>query len=201
MEIAKKDVTLQPKQTLTIMKKTLFLLAICLMPLFDGTVNAQSIIGTWVTDGKAFLDDDDEVNAKKADMLLTFNGNKTVTVTFDYLMAMSEDGISGEIGVKGSVSGSYQITGKEITVNCNKQSAKINLYKVDIKLTPEMESAMAAAGMTKAQFEKMVKESINPDQFKSSFDDIDGKMTITTLTATQLALTDEDGTTMSFRRK
>lgn len=183
------------------MKKTLFLLfAICMMPLFGSTINAQSIIGTWVTDGKAFLDDDDD-SAKKAEMLLTFNGNKTLTIAFDFLMAMSEDGISGEIGVKVYVSGVYNINGKELTVNTNKQSAKINLYKTDINLTPEFETALIAAGMTKAQLVKMVKDSINPEEFKSSVDSIDGKMTITTLSAKQLVLTDEEGTTLTFYRK
>ncbi len=184
------------------MKKTLFLLfAICMLPLFSGTVNAQSLIGTWVADGKAFLDDDD-VDAKKAEMLLTFIGNNKLSITFDYLMAMNEDGLSGEIGVKGSVTGTYTKKGNELNINCNKQSAKIDIYKVDINLTPEVEAALAAAGMTKAQLIKTVRDSMNPNEFASSIDGIDGRLIITSLTAKQLVLTDtEDGTKITFYRK
>ncbi len=184
------------------MKKTIFLLlAICMMPLFCGTVNAQSLIGTWAADGKAFLDDDD-VEAKKAEMLFTFNGNNTLTVTFDYLMAMNEDGMSGEIGVKGSVVGTYKKSGNELNINCNKQSAKLDIYKVDINLTPEIEAALKVAGMTKQQIIKTVKDSINPNEYASSIESINGKMIINSLTAKQLVLTDsEDGTKLTFYRK
>ena len=185
------------------MKKTFFLLlAVCMMPLFCGTVNAQSLIGTWATDGKALLDDEDDVEAKKAEMLLTFNGKNSLTVTFDYLMAMNEDGMSGEIGVKGSVVGTYKKSGNELNINCNKQSAKLDIYKVDINLTPEMEAALKVAGMTKQQLIKTVKDSMNPDEFASSIESINGKLIINSLTAKQLVLTDsEDGTKLTFYRK
>lgn len=205
------------------MKKALFLLAICMLLLLSGTANAQSsvkkvtntqsnartvsspsIIGTWSADVKSFAETEGLI-AKNATFLLTFNTNKSLSMTIDILYEVKEDDMTIELGFKDSANGVYTKNGNDLSFNINKQTANANIYKFNINLTPEMEASMKEMGMTKAQLTKTFKDSMIFDEFidelKDVFDMFSGATTIQSLTAKQLVLMDGDGTKFTFIRK
>lgn len=189
------------------MKKILLLLTLCIVSLFSMTTQAQSIIGSWTTDARELIGVDNDM-CKKADCIFTFNQNGTAAMTWDLTMFMNEEeGMSMDMGIKVAMSGTYTKKGQEVTLDLDKDKTTVDLYKLELNLAPEMESALAAVGMTKAQMVEMIKNQIDPKEMMSDVEDLNGTFYIRTLTATQLVLgddgvdADDDGErTLNFTR-
>lgn len=181
------------------MKRILSLLiSICMVSLFALSAHAQSIVGTWVTDGTCLLDGEEAAEAKKAELYLTFKANGTTAMAFDVLMEVDEDGVHMTLGMKVNVPGTYKKTGNNIKMNMNAKQTNVNFYKFDINLTQEMEQALAAMGMTKQQLKTAFQQQF-PAQDISNL--LSGDLNIIKLTNTTLEVIEDDGVTLTFTRK
>lgn len=176
------------------MKRILLLILLCLAGLCSLTAHAQSIIGSWTTDGRELLGLADDGTFKKAYLIFTFNQNGTATMAWDMAMVVNEEGMMMDMGINVAMSGTYTKRGQEVMVDFDKEKTTVDFYKFDIKLGPVMERALADAGMTKADIVEMVKSQMDVKQMTSGIECVDGTLYIRTLTATQLVLCDgEDG--------
>lgn len=181
-------------------KSLLLLLTICMMGLFTTVAHAQSIVGTWTADARELIGSEIP-GLQKVTLIFTYNANGTSTMSYDIGLVMQEDGIGMDLGIKATLRGTYKKTGNNLFLDYDKDSAKVDLYKLNLKLTPEMEQALAAVGMTKNQMTEMIKQQIDPKDFTAGLDNMGGNTVITKLTQTTLVLTDNDGKSITLTRK
>lgn len=182
------------------MKRILLLIIICLAGLCSLTTHAQTLAGAWTSSVRELLDLDASL-IKKADCVLTFSNDSTATMTFDVNVLMSDTGLTLDAGVKMLTAGKYAQDDKSVTIAIDAEQSTTDLYRLDLKLGPTMERALADAGMTKAQMAEVVKDQLELDRKIKALGDFSGVFSIRTLTATQLVLAQEDGVTLTFKRK
>lgn len=194
---------LSPAKPATMKKALFLLLTLCMVSLYTVSAHAQSIYGTWITDGKEILGfEENDAEAKKADLIFTFNSNGNTTITIDVLMAQAEDGIEMTLGMKADMRGTYKKTGDTISLNIDDKLTKFNLYQFDLKLSPDMENALAAMGMNKQQLKQALQKEFSSQEMTKMFSGENlGSLSILSVTSSTLVLTDEGGTTMTFTRK
>lgn len=181
------------------MKKKIILLTLMLVILIPGIASAQSLVGTWVCNDKAVLGIPETENTA-FEFVLTFNPDGTAAMRFNVEVNQEEDGMVLELGLTCSNDGAYEKSGNKLDLSFDQKNAKMDVTKMDIQMSAEMESALAAMGMTKQSLIDMTKKSISPKDLGVNFDDMSGTMTIERLTATDLVLT-EGNTTVTFVRQ
>lgn len=195
------------------MKKIFYLLAACLMMTFGcisecNAQNAQkkattsaaaSLIGTWVTDARNYNSDIPE-QFNKADVLFTFTQNSLV-IGFDFSGSVNEDKIQMNLGVKVESDFSYTKRGKTITFASKGLKPRVNVYKCNLIADAQTKAAMKLAGIDDATVKNMMSTEMQKNDWNNMFNDANGTLTITTLNTTTLALTDESGKQITFKRK
>ena len=179
------------------MKKAFFLLSLVLATLIPNLASAQSIVGTWFTNDKSTFDFDETID--KMTFSLTFNSNGTATTQMEFDVISIEEGVRVDLSVKVSASGTYKKNGKMLILDIAK-NVKPEITKFDFSLSEEIEEAYKAAGMTKQDLMKTVKQSMDPSQITNGFDGMKGSLTVKTLTNSTLEL-DEDGSVIKLQRK
>lgn len=192
---------LSPAKPATMKKALFLLLTLCIVSLYAVSAHAQSIYGTWITDGKE-LPGFAAADFQKADYIFTFNSNGNIAITTDVIMAQSEDGIDMTLGMKTDMRGTYKKTGDTISLSIDDKLTKLNLCQFDLNLSPDMEKALAAMGVTKQQLKTALQKEFNSQEMTKMFSGANlGGLTIVSVTSSTLVLTDEGGTTMTFTRK
>lgn len=183
------------------MKKfVLLLLTLSIVSLFSVSARAQSIVGTWTSNAQELLNDD-APGVQKLTLELVFKADRTAVMGFDVDMHMDEQGLNVEMGFKASMSGKYARGGKTLLLDLKKEATAFDIYKLNLKMTPEMEQALATKGITKKQVEDVLKQSVNAEEFFDKFDALNNELNIVTLTSTTLVLGDENGQCLTFQRK
>lgn len=181
------------------MKKAFFLLSLVLATLIPNLASAQSIVGTWFTNDKSTFDMDEDETIDKMTFSLTFNSNGTATTQMEFDVISIDEDVRVVLSGKVSASGTYKKNGKMLILDIAK-NVKPEITKVDFSLSEEMEEAYKAAGITKQDLMKTVKQSMDPSQITNGFDGMKGSLTVKTLTNSTLEL-DEDGSVIKLQRK
>lgn len=165
--------------------------------------NAQSLLGTWYTHDSSIIGDDIS-GLSKFEMTFTFTSKGTATLGFNIEVQQEEEGMQCTVGIKCDCKGTYKKTGNSLSMNLTNKKAEIT--KLDVDLSPEMQQALTAMGMTKQALLDMIKKGIKPDdmakEMAKEIDDISGALTISSLTSTSLVLKDEtNGMTIKLKKK
>lgn len=199
------------------MKKVFCLIALCVMCFTSmatqrayaadkanqtNTQATPSLIGTWVANGRQFMENDREMQEmfQKANLTFTFTAT-ALSIGFDLEGKVEEEGVNMELGVKVNGKGTYKKSGNKISVIFANSKPTANLYKFKLNLDAETKAAMEAMGMGDEYFKKMFNQEIQKAGFEDMYKQIAGETTIKELTASTLILTDEKGIDMVFHRK
>lgn len=158
------------------MKKKMIMMAAFLIAAL--TMNAQSIVGTWIAD----------LSGEEFDLFIEFEENNDVTLALKG--DINEDDIAATMGI--IVSGTYKIEGKKVTFNFRKDEASIEIN--DLKLSGELAGQEELVKpLFEAEMEKQKDDFIKEMDFNYA--------TIKSITADTLELLFEGDTeTVVFRR-
>lgn len=187
------------------MRKLLFLTLTTVMMLCANLVQAQTIVGTWATDGKSLMQDQ-EITPEKAELLFDFKADGTSTITFDIIAHINEEGAEITLGIKATKDFTYEIAENTLKMNKKSGASKLDLYDFDIKLASEIEAQLSAAGMTKAQIKEMMMQQFRNSNMSAMsdpiFEELDSNVfKITSLTNEKLILADKDNVEQTFTHR
>lgn len=199
------------------MKKILFtLIALCVMTsgfaqgkvqptrknttIQKAAANSPSLIGSWVTDFRSFVDNDGSVDFRKADLVLTFNPTGA-NINMDAEIAVETEGETLLIGLNVAGKGTYKKNGNMLTINFSSSKPVLTVTKV--KMSQRMEEMLKMAGMSTNSIKQMMLDELKNDKdVTEMFSELNGDLRIEKHTSTQLVLTEpDDGTTLSFTRR
>lgn len=161
---------------------------------------AASIQGTWVTDITNQMDEELRPNLTKAEMLITFSGQHSSTIVVDFGAAMEQDGISVDFAAKLTLNGSYTREGDKLTINFASATPKTEIYKLKFGGGAEVQALVKSLGLEKTLNESLAKEMASEEMLQT-FRGMVGESTITRLTSSELVLTDDDETVITFKKK
>ena len=159
-----------------------------------------SILGTWTTDITDMMGEELRPSLKKADMLMTFSGQHSSTMVIDFAANMDQDGITVDFSVRITLNGYYTREGNNLSINFATATPKIEVYKLKFGGNAEVQEAVKALGLEAMLKEELAKE-MTSEEMMTSFRSMVGETTITRLTSTELSLTDDGGTHLTFKKK
>lgn len=159
-----------------------------------------SILGTWTADIKNLMDEELRPSLTKADMLMTFSGQHSSTMVIDVAANIEQDGITVDFAVKITLNGYYTREGNKLTINFASATPKTEVYKLKFGGGAEVQELVKALGLEATMKEELAKEMASEDMM-NTYRGMVGESTITRLTSTELSLTDDGGTRLSFKKK
>lgn len=178
----------------------LFLITICMVTFFTSCDKSASIEGTWITDAHEIMRMDKK-KAETAEMSLTFDADGNVKMLFDVVVNQKAKGMNMIIGMKYDLNGKYEKTNEKVKLDIDAKSQVFDFYKFELDLSPELEAAIKAEGMTKEQLKADIKEKLAKNPFKPSINGINGEFDITEMTDTSLVLAGNKDKSFTFKRK
>lgn len=199
------------------MKKIIFtLIALCVMTsgfaqgkvqptrknttIQKAVAKSPSLIGSWVTDFRQFIDNDKSVDFKKANLIMTFSPTGA-NINMDADMAVETEGETMLIGLNVAGKGTYKKNGNMLTINFSSSKPVLTVTKV--KMSQKMEEMLKMAGMSTNSIKQMMLDELKNDKgVTEMFSELNGDLRIEKHTSTQLVLIEpDDGTTLSFTRR
>lgn len=185
------------------MKKITMMIIVMMAMMMPAVANAQKLAGNWVCNDKSiFVDgeDDDDSKLQKAEVVLSFQNDGTMQMSFGCELGQQENGVNIDLGLKATIPGKYAKNGNQLSFALNKEDCVAEVTKLDIAVSPEIEEQLAAAGMSKESVIEMIKNSVNAEQFTKEF----GNSFMHTFTYSfidrNLVLTDDDSSITFVRR-
>ncbi|MBQ3804275.1 MAG: hypothetical protein II844_00525 [Prevotella sp.] len=152
----------------------------------------NAVIGDWDIDLKYLMEGSLPEGMESADCTLSFRKGDAVS-----LLAVVSGQVEG-IGLKLKVAANGKWTLKGKVINVGEMDSKIEL--TDIKLPEEYKAQLKAMGMTEDSLKKMF-ESKMSEQNPLDDNDMIGDLTIVSIDDDSLTLTDEEGKTVTLKRK
>ena len=170
------------------MKKTLFTLMLMLVSAL--AINAQSLTGKeWCT----MIPDED---GNQIAFEMKFENNGTCEIELAAIQEMKESGMKMSIGIELEVPGTYKLNGKDLSLNLNREKAKID-FDVDFEGVDSQTKAMMMQ-MIKPELEKGKAEA--KKEMLNSLPDLNG-LKVVSLDNNRLVLADETGAETTFYAK
>lgn len=170
------------------MKKTVFTLMLMLVSAF--AINAQSLTGKeWCT-----MVPDEDGNQIAFEM--KFENNGTCEIELAAIQEMKESGMKMSIAMELEVPGTYKLNGKDLSLNLNREKAKID-FDVDFEGVDSQTKAMMMQ-MIKPELEKGKAEA--KKEMLNSLPDLNG-LKVVSLDNNRLVLADETGAETTFYAK
>lgn len=159
--------------------------------LSSNTSVRNALIGTWnANDFEKFIGD---VEFDSQNWKMTFTSS-TCNLTGDAQIV--QDGIT--VKFKMILPIDYTLDAPDIYLSFNTKNMKIQIK--DIALTPELQSQMDEAGITKNQLKEIMDDSIQESLSENEGESNSGTSTITVLTEHKFTMRDPDGTTITLTR-
>lgn len=179
-------------------------LIICLMLLISTSALADSkeasIIGTWVTDGAQFMDEDDQARFQKAEFVFAFT-KSAVSCTMIFEGTFTESNVPMTLGVEVSGNGYYKKRGKLLDISFEDATVACKVNKFGLNVDNETKAKLNEAGLDENMLKSLFEAELKKNDWAESFESIKGKLVISQLTSTTLVLTDEKGKTLTFTRR
>ena len=170
------------------MKKTLFTLMLMIASAL--AINAQSLTGK---EWRAMIPDED---GNQIAFEMKFENNGTCEIELAAIQEMKESGMKMSIGIELEVPGTYKLNGKDLSLNLNREKAKID-FDVDFEGVDSQTKAMMMQ-MIKPELEKGKAEA--KKEMLNSLPDLNG-LKVVSLDNNRLVLADETGAETTFYAK